>query len=369
MTLTVEPSVLAALALLGAGGWLALSPEFLARVRAGAARDALGLATLSGLLVERGARLWRQGQRRRDAAPVRLGDYELGERIGQGAMGQVYRARHVPSGAWRAVKVLPRGASPRARQRFAEEAALGARSVRHDGIVAIHERGEARDGSAFYAMELIEGSSLQQIVEREGALSLARASAVAQQLCAALAHLHGQGLVHRDVKPDNVLVYRTADGAERVKLIDLGLVRRAGRASERGSGVVGTPLYLSPEAITAPELVGARSDLYALGAVVFFMLSGAPVFQGHSAVDVCCQHLYSEPPSLSAAAGAAISEELERTVLACLAKDPAARPASALELAARLARGASSDAHEAARAARVARLVPERMAPQCAAAA
>jgi serine/threonine protein kinase len=367
MTLALETSVLAALALLG-GGWLALSSGFLERLRAGATRDVLGSAELSAELVQRAARPRREGRRRRDAAPVRLGDYELGERIGQGAMGQVYRARHVPSGAWRAVKVLPRGASPRARQRFAEEAALGA-SVRHDSIVAIHERGEARDGSAFYAMELIEGSSLQQLVEREGALSLARASAVAQQLCAALAHLHGQGLVHRDVKPDNVLVYRTADGAERVKLIDLGLVRRAGRASERGSGVVGTPLYLSPEAITAPELVGARSDLYALGAVVFFMLSGASVFQGRSAVDVCCQHLYSQPPSLSAAAGAAISEELERTVLDCLAKDPAARPASALELAARLARSASGGEHKAARAARVARLLPERVTPQCAAAA
>jgi serine/threonine-protein kinase len=218
-------------------------------------------------------------------------------------------------------------------------------------------------------MELVEGSSLQQIVEREGALSPARASDIAQQLCAALAHLHGQGLVHRDVKPDNVLVYRTVEGAERVKRIDLGLVRRVGAASPRGSSVVGTPLYLSPEAITAPELVGARSDLYSLGAVMFFMLSGAPVFRGRSAVDVCCQHLYSEPPSLSSTAGAATSAALERIVLDCLAKDPGARPASALELAQRLARSASSAGRKEARSARVARLVPKGLAVQCASAA
>ena len=304
---------------------------------------------------------------RRDSAramvPARLGHYLLAEKIGEGAMGQVYRARDVVSGAWRAVKVLPRGASARERLRFENEAALGA-SVRHESAVTIYDRGEAEDGTAYYAMELIEGASLQQLVERDGALSPARAIGIATELCAALAALHGQGLVHRDVKPDNVLVCRAADGAERVKLVDFGLVKRVGGAgAECSSDVVGTPLYLSPEAITAPETVNAKSDLYALGAVLYFLLSGSPVFEGRSVVEVCCQHLYSAPARL----GGTISEELERVVLDCLAKDPAARPASALELATRLARCSGG----ARRGARVARLVPRRAALDvgCAAAA
>lgn len=330
MTFLIDTSVLAAIVLAGVAACLALT------------------------LVRGGAR---------GTVPARLGRYLLAEKIGEGAMGQVFRARDVVSGAWRAVKVLPRGASARDRLRFENEAALGA-SVRHASAVTIYDRGETQDGTAYYAMELIEGESLQKIVEREGALAPERAVSIATELCAALAALHGQGLVHRDIKPDNVLVCRTADGAERVKLVDFGLVKRAGGAgAERSSDVVGTPLYLSPEAITAPETVSAKSDLYALGAALYFLLSGAPVFDGRSVVEVCCQHLHSAPARL----GGKVSEELERVVLDCLAKEPAARPSSALELAARLARCSGG----AGRGARVARLVPRRAAAdvRCAVAA
>ncbi len=324
--------------------------------------SALAVLALLGVCLWVAAKLSRR-TRLAPRLPAQLGQYRLAEKIGEGAMGQVYRARHVTSGSWCAVKVLPRGASARDRLRFEAEATLGA-SVRHENAVAIHDRGETCDGTAYYAMELIEGASLQQLVEREGALEPERAVRIASELCAALAEIHGKGLVHRDLKPDNVLVCRAADGAERVKLIDFGLVKDVNAASpDESSDVVGTPLYLSPEAITAPESVSARSDLYALGAALYFMLSGAPVFAGRSVVEVCCQHLHSAPARL----GGSVSEELERVLLECLAKNPAARPESATALAERLALCASG----ASRGARVTRLVPRRAAAEvgCAAAA
>jgi serine/threonine-protein kinase len=359
--------MLAVIALLGAAACAGLVAVVLGRDGARIAGDVLSLGRSSSTQPTRRVELGLLLTLVRGAAravPARLGPYLLAEKIGEGAMGQVFRARHTRSGAWRAVKVLARGATARDRQRFAAEAALGAR-IRHDSAVAIYDSGETRDGRAYYAMELVEGASLQQVVEREGALAPERAVRVALELCAALAAVHARGLVHRDVKPDNVLVYRAADGTERVKLIDFGLVKDVSAAGADGSDVVGTPLYLAPEAITAPESVSARSDLYALGAVLYFSLSGAPVFDGRSVVEVCCQHLHSAPARL--AARAPVSAELERVVLECLAKDPAARPASAAELAERLARCAASGV----RAARVTRLVPRREARDvsCAAAA
>ncbi len=267
--------------------------------------------------------------------PRRLGPYTLEDKIGQGAMGEVYRAWNSALGGWRAVKLLPRGASTRERERFEKEARLGA-ELHHPNTVAIFERGEGRDGTCYYAMELLEGENLQQLVEREGRQSARRVIAITMQLCAALDEAHDKGLVHRDIKPDNVLL--TGEGLNVAKLIDFGLVEQldaVGQGQAPGT-VVGTPLYLSPEAIVAPETVGARSDLYGLGAVAYFLLSGAPVFQGRSVVEVCSHHLHTAPVPLSAVLGEAVPEELERVIMACLAKDPAQRPASAREVRHRL---------------------------------
>jgi serine/threonine-protein kinase len=184
-------------------------------------------------------------------------------------------------------------------------------------------------------MELLEGVTLQQLVEREGAQPPERVVQILMQLCAALEEAHGKGLVHRDVKPENVLL----TGAERhvAKLIDFGLVEQMGAVALGSQDqLVGTPLYMSPEAIVAPDTVDARSDLYGLGAVAYFLLRGVPVFQGRSVVEVCSHHLHTAPEPLSAALGEAISPELEAIILDCLAKDPAARPASAAELRRRL---------------------------------
>jgi serine/threonine protein kinase len=265
-----------------------------------------------------------------------IGPYTLANKIGEGAMGEVYRAWHPVLGDWRALKLLPRHATARERERFAKEARFGA-ALRHPNTVSIYERGEARDGTCYYAMELLEGLNLEQLVERDGPQSPERVVQILLQLCAALEETHAKGLVHRDIKPENVLL--TGAELELAKLIDFGLVEQLGAVAEGQpeGALIGTPLYISPEAIVAPETVDARSDLYGVGAVAYFLLRGTPVFHGRSVVEVCGHHLHTAPEPLSAALGGQLPAELERIVLECLAKDPAARPASASELARRLA--------------------------------
>jgi len=262
-----------------------------------------------------------------------VGPYTLVDKIGEGAMGEVYRAWNAAIGSWRAVKLLPRSATERERERFAKEARLGA-ELRHENTVSIYDSGEARDGTCYYAMELLDGVTLHELVQREGPQAPERVVQILLQLCAALGEAHDKGLVHRDIKPENVLV--GSDG--QCKLIDFGLVERVGElgGAEGEDAVVGTPLYISPEAIVAPQTVGARSDLYGLGAVAYFLLRGAPVFQGSSVVEVCSHHLHTAPAPLSAVLGDAIPAELERIVMDCLAKDATLRPSSAAELARRL---------------------------------
>jgi serine/threonine-protein kinase len=192
-------------------------------------------------------------------------------------------------------------------------------------------------------MELLDGVSLQQLVEQQGPQPAERVVSIIRQLCAALQEAHDKGLVHRDIKPENVVL----TGADRdvVKLIDFGLVEQVGRVAEScpADVLVGTPLYMAPEAIVAPETVGPRSDLYGLGAVAYFLLRGTPVFNGRSVVEVCSHHLHTAPEPLSGVLGRELSRELEALVLSCLAKDPQARPSSADELARLLEQCIESD--------------------------
>lgn len=269
--------------------------------------------------------------------PRRVGPYVLGNQLGAGGMGEVYRAHHPRWGRPCAIKVLPRNASERDRSRFEAEARITAR-LRHPNTVSVYDYGRAPDGTSYYVMELLEGITLERLVEQHGPQTPARVISILRQLCAALGEAHDRGLVHRDVKPENVLLCGD-EGNElgTVKLLDFGLVKQLADA-DPPSAVVGTPLYMSPEAIRAPETVTASSDLYGLGAVAYFLLTGAPVFEGDNIVEVCSHHLHSEPRRLSLAASHAVSRELESVVLECLAKDPARRPANAAELADRLSR-------------------------------
>jgi eukaryotic-like serine/threonine-protein kinase len=283
------------------------------------------------------------GWKNATAGARRVGPYALGERIAAGAMGEVYRARHLGSGHVRALKLLSQNAGEREQRQFEREARAGAR-LDHPNTVTVHDYGVASDGTRYLAMELLDGINLEQLVRQEGPQAPERAIGILLQIATGLAEVHGLGLVHRDIKPQNILLCRGAGGQESVKLIDFGLVKELDDGSPSStSTIVGTPLYIAPEALTTPDAVDARSDLYGLGAVAHFLLSGEPVFGGRSVLEACSHHLLTAPEPLSRVVGWVIGSDLERLVLDCLAKEPSARPADARELIERLERCADRD--------------------------
>jgi serine/threonine protein kinase len=188
-------------------------------------------------------------------------------------------------------------------------------------------------------MELLDGANLQRIVQVSGPQAQGRVVRILTMACGALAEAHSIGLIHRDIKPANIML--CAQGGERdvVKLLDFGLVKELTVEGEAGlsaaRALIGTPLYMAPESIVAPESVDVRADIYGLGAVAYFLLAGGEVFSGDSVVEVCGRHLHQAPDPLWER-GVTVSPELEAIVRACLEKKPEARPASALELRRRL---------------------------------
>ena len=251
------------------------------------------------------------------------GRYRLGEEMGRGSMGIVHRARDTRLERDVAVKVLsPELLDATGRRRLAREARVVAR-LGHPNIVGLHDAGEC-EGSPFLVMELVEGESLR------GAAPLPAADVVeiAIQLCRALAHAHARGVVHRDVKPENVLVPRAERGGVRVKLMDFGLssAQGASRLTRQGT-VLGTLAYIAPEQ-ALDEAVDGRADLYSLGVVLYELCAGRPPFSGGRPQVILSQHIKAEPPPPSRYASG-IPPDLERLILRLLAKRPADRFASA----------------------------------------
>jgi serine/threonine-protein kinase len=250
-------------------------------------------------------------------------------------MGQVYRARHGMMRRPTAIKLLqPDRAGEVDLSRFEREVQLTAR-LTHPNTITIFDYGRTHDGVFYYAMELLDGATLQRIVAVAGAQSAGRVVRILAMVCGALSEAHAIGLIHRDIKPANIMLCTQGGERDVVKLLDFGLVKEfeVGRdvTLTGASVIVGTPQYMAPESILAPGTVDARADIYAVGAVAYYLLAGVDVFDGKSIMEVCGQHLHEEPTSLSAR-GLAIPAELEAVVLACLNKDPNRRPQNALEL-------------------------------------
>jgi serine/threonine-protein kinase len=280
------------------------------------------------------------GLRREVREARQLGQYLLEEKLGEGGMGVVYRARHAMLRRPTAVKLLPADKSSESTiARFEREVRLTAR-LAHPNTVTVYDYGRTPEGVFYYAMELLEGANLREVVEEGGALPPARVLHVLEQVAASLVEAHGIGLIHRDIKPANILLCELAGAPDVAKVVDFGLVRevdRGGDASLTTAGTLtGTPLYMPPEAITAPETLDARTDLYSLGAVGYYLLAGADVFAGRSVVEVCGHHLHSEPVPPSERTDAPVPADLEALLLACLAKKPEERPDGASDLRRRL---------------------------------
>jgi hypothetical protein len=266
----------------------------------------------------------------------RLGPYTLEEQIGIGGMGEVHRARHALLRRPVAVKLLPleHSSGPSA-ERFEREAQLTA-LLTHPNTVAIYDYGRTEDGVFYYVMELLDGVDLEALVREEGPQPPPRVVHILRQVCGSLAEAHELGLIHRDIKPANVILTRRWGRADVVKVVDFGLVKDLSADPATGltaeNTLTGTPLYLAPEAIRSSRGVGVPSDLYAVGALGYFLLCGGPVFGGETVVEVCGHHLHTPPTPPSERLGNPVPEDLESLILSCLAKDPGGRPPSAAAL-------------------------------------
>lgn len=281
------------------------------------------------------------GLRRQVGAIRVLGQYTLEEKIGEGGMGEVWRARHAMLRRPTAIKLLPPAlAGIRAIERFEREVQLTAR-LTHPNTVAIFDYGRTPEGVFYYAMEYLDGLDLERVVVDDGPQPPERVIHVLRQVCGSLAEAHAAGLVHRDVKPANILLSTRGGEDDFAKVLDFGLVkpidtRAATPALTSADAITGTPLYLSPESILGSEVVDGRSDLYAVGAVGFFLLTGTPPFQAKSVVEVCSMHLHKPPPRPSERLGRPLPTDLEDVILTCLAKEPGERSADAKALGAAL---------------------------------
>jgi eukaryotic-like serine/threonine-protein kinase len=273
------------------------------------------------------------GLRREVRDARRLGQYTLGEKLGEGGMGVVYRASHAMLRRPTAIKLLADGGDA-SLARFEQEVQVLA-GLNHPNIVTVHDYGRTADGSFYYAMELLDGMDLEKLVAMDGPQPPGRVIHIVRQAARGLVEAHDVGLVHRDIKPANMFVCRRWGEPDAVKVLDFGLAKNNAdpRTSVTGHNVVlGTPLYISPEALKGTDLVDARSDIYSLGAVAYYLLTAEPVFTGRSVLEVCVQHLQSAPVAPSERLGSAVPADLEAIVLRCLAKSQEDRYATAAEL-------------------------------------
>jgi serine/threonine-protein kinase len=268
---------------------------------------------------------------REEAACARkLGQYVLKDRLGAGGMGEVYLAEHVLLRRPCAVKFVrrERAGDPQHLRRFEREVRLTA-SLTHPNTVQVFDYGHTDDGTFYYVMEYLNGLTLDEIVRRYGPLPSERVVYLLRQVCAALREAHGVGLIHRDIKPSNVRVCERGGRHDVVKLLDFGLVLPVSptleddKLTQEGT-VTGTPAYMSPEQAGGSQTLDARSDIYSVGALAYFLLTGRPPFVCASPVRTLAAHLYEapKPPTMSRAD---ISPDVEAVVLRCLEKNRADR--------------------------------------------
>ena len=280
---------------------------------------------------------------RRDADAVKqlkqLGQYTLDEKIGEGAFGAVYRARHALLRRDTAIKIVKKNrVDVETLDRFEMEVRNMSR-LTHPNTVAVFDYGRSLEGVFYYAMEYLGGIDLEKLVRQFGAQPASRVVNILTQICGALSEAHDKGLTHRDVKPGNIILCTRGGIPDVTKVVDFGLAKDVDIEEASSAGVKGTLGYIAPEAITEPHRVGPAADLYAVGAVAYFLLTGRRVFVG---ADMMVKHL-TEPPAPPSEHVPSVPPALDELVLRCLAKRIEDRPASAMAVAEALQQLAIAD--------------------------
>jgi serine/threonine-protein kinase len=286
----------------------------------------------------------------REVATVReLGSYRLEEKLGQGGMGEVWRARHRMLARPAAIKMVrpasataeARGVSKEAHKRFEREAQTIA-GLRSPHTVTLFDFGVSSDGVFYYVMELLEGLDTDALVRRFGPQPAERVVHVLRQTCHSLSEAESRGLVHRDIKPANIFLCRYGEDFDFVKVLDFGLVKGLGKEVDsapdltRENAVHGTPAYMAPEQALGRANIDTRADIYALGCVAYWLLTGQTVFTEDSVVGHLLAHAHKTPETPSKRVEKPIPPELERIVMQCLEKEPARRPPTIRNLSNRL---------------------------------
>ena len=303
---------------------------------------AAAMALAPALIIRR---LGRDVQKARE-----MGSYELVERLDRGGMGEVWRARHRMLARPAAIKLIRPEALGLGGGRLAEtlvrrfEREAQATAALHSShTIALYDFGITPEGTFYYVMELLEGLDLEGLVRRFGPLPAERAIHLLLQACDSLADAHDVGLVHRDIKPANLYLCRQGLRFDFVKVLDFGLVKSAWTETEpderltREGAVAGTPAYMAPETVLGNREIDPRVDLYALGGVAYWLVTGLTVFEKGTAAQMALHHLQTAPVPPSRRTERPVPESLERVILRCLEKDPDRRPSTALELASELA--------------------------------
>lgn len=266
-----------------------------------------------------------------------LGQYKLEQKLGAGAMGVVYKGYHAMMRRPTAIKLLNIEAmNDSAIARFEHEVQITSQ-LNHPNTIAIYDFGRTPEGVFYYAMEYLDGIDLQTLVDQYGPQPESRVIQMLMQICGSLYEAHAQGLVHRDIKPANIMINRRGGQPDVIKVLDFGLVINVD-AQHNEQGLAGTPLYMSPEAIQSPSLVDACSDLYAVGAVGYFLITGKSVFEATNVVDLLQKHVTESPLPPSGRANVTVSQAFEDVLLSCLEKSRARRPQTARDLAQMLLR-------------------------------
>ncbi|HEU5303317.1 MAG TPA: serine/threonine-protein kinase [Gemmatimonadales bacterium] len=285
-----------------------------------------------------------------------LGSYRLEEPLGKGGMGEVFRATHQMLARPAAVKLIrseilgssSRGAARVMIERFRREAEAAA-SLRSCHTINLYDFGVANDGTFFLVTELLDGLDLETLVERFGPVPPARMVHLLRQACASLQEAHTRGLVHRDIKPSNIFTCRMGLAVDFVKVLDFGLVKAIGEDGREATlltapdATTGTPAYIAPEMVRGDRVADHRVDIYTLGCVAYWLLTGRLVFQAPNAIQLMYQHANAAPVPPSQVSELEIPPALDEVVLACLAKLPEERPQTAAELSHRLAAAVPGD--------------------------